>query len=133
MIPIFSERALDAIKIVSVSTGAIGLTAGFLKWLTSIFQRVAETNRTTTLLATNHLPHIQMTLNEHSEKLVQVASDIRNMDTKISGYSQRLDDTKTAVDSLNGSFLNHLNTLQESIVVTVERKQQPLDSAERQA
>ena len=116
-----SQHVLDVIKVVSVSTGMLGLSAGFLKWLTSIFKRVAETNRNVILLTTNHLPHIQASLDDHSKSLIAVVSDIRDMDTKISGYSQRLDDTKSAVDSLNGAFLNHLNTTRETVVVTVER------------
>jgi hypothetical protein len=117
-----TQHTLDIVKIVSVLTGALGVTAGFVKWLSSIFQRVSETSRNVILVTTNHLPHIQVALDKHSVLLTSVVSDVRDMDTKLSAQGRRIDDTKSAVDSLNGAFLNHLNSSRESIVVTVERK-----------
>jgi hypothetical protein len=126
-----TQHALDVVKVVGVLTGALGVTAGFVRWLSSIFKRVAETNRNVILVTTNHLPHIQAALDRHTKSLAAVVSDIRDVDTKMSGYSKRLDDTKSAVDSLSGAFLNHLNSSRESIVVTVERKPEPKSETEK--
>lgn len=64
--------------------------------------------RTILTLATNHFPHMEETLKGHTEALVAMQSDFRALDTKVSGYSQRLDDTKQAVDNLHDAFIQHL-------------------------
>lgn len=117
-----SQNTIDLAKVIGVWVGSISLLAGGLKWLTAIFKRVSEINSSVTLLTTNHLPHIQASLDSHTTALGTLASDFRDMDTKITGYSQRLDDTKDSVDALNVAFIQHLSKVQESIIVTVERK-----------
>jgi hypothetical protein len=59
-------------------------------------------------LATNHFPHIQAVLKEHTDTMASMQSDLRVLDTKVSGYSQRLDETKAAVDNLTTEFIGHL-------------------------
>ena len=117
-----SQNTVDLFKVIGVGVSGVALLAGGLKWLTMIFKRLSEINSSVTLLKTNHLPHIQASLDSHTATLNTLKSDFRDMDTKITGYSQRLDDTKDSVDALNGAFIQHLARVQESIVVTVERK-----------
>lgn len=59
-------------------------------------------------LATNHFPHIQAVLKEHTDTMASMQLDIRELDMKVSGYSERLDDTKAAVDNLTKNFIEHL-------------------------
>jgi hypothetical protein len=117
-----SQNTLDLFKVIGVGVSVTALLAGGLKWLAVIFKRVSEINTSVVLLKTNHLPHIQASLDSHTTALGTLASDVRDIDTKMSGYSRRLDDTKDSVDALNGAFIQHLARVQESIVVTVERK-----------
>jgi len=87
-----------------VSTAVIGL----LKWMTAMFRKLSDTNKTITLLTTNHLPHIQAALETHTETLSAMRSDIRDIDTKMTVYGQRLDGTNTAVEAINEAFVRHL-------------------------
>jgi hypothetical protein len=91
------------------------------RWLLDIFQEVRNINENVQLLTLNHLPHIQTSLDEHNSSLLELKSDVRDMDTKMTGFSHRLNDTKSGVDTLNESFLRHLESMQE-VTITKKRK-----------
>lgn len=87
----------------SVSTLA-GLIYGGFNWL----RQISETNKNVNLLMTNHLPHIGATLQGQDASLLELKSDIRDIDTKVGGVSQRVEGMTTSFQSLEGAFIQHL-------------------------
>ena len=76
-----------------------------LPYLTAVFQQRKKISDTVELLATNHMPHLQASLDAHGESLRILSSDVRNIDTKVDSVEQRLDDTKAfGVHALGESF-----------------------------
>lgn len=103
-------------KVVGAIGSAAGVLYGVLKWLTATYQQAKKTNENFELLMTNHLPHIQASLDAHGGTLQVLASDIRDVVTKVDGIESRLDDTKSGVHTLSESFLRHLeNTSAEAV------------------
>jgi hypothetical protein len=94
--------------------GAIGsaLTAlyGVYSYLKAVYKQRKSIDETVTLLATNHLPHLQTALDEHGKLLIQLTSDVRDVSTKVDGVESRLEDTKVGMHTLGESFLRHLES-----------------------
>ena len=92
--------------------GAIGAAGSFvygsIRYLQSVYNEFKDTSQTVTLLATNHLPHIQKSLDDHGQQLTTLSSDVRDVSTKVEGMDVRLDDSAKGVQALNESFLRHL-------------------------
>lgn len=91
-------------KVAGGATAIGSIVWGFIKWL----GQISETNRNVTLLASNHIPHLQDALDAHGAALHGIKSDVRDLGTTIEGVSQRLDDTRAGVHTLGEAFLNHL-------------------------
>jgi hypothetical protein len=80
-----------------------------------ILGRVLEINKTVTLLADNHLPHIQKSLNNQDVVLGALKTDVAKATMKIDEFHGGLGETKEAVASLNSALMTHLeNASQES-------------------
>lgn len=60
-----------------------------------------ETRDTVHLLATNHLPHIQESLNKQDIAIEGLRSNVRNLDTSLADHITRFEDTKKSVDKIN--------------------------------
>lgn len=111
-------------KVVGSIGSAAGVIYGMLKWLTATYRQAKKTNENFELLMTNHLPHIQASLDAHGGTLHSLSSDVRDVATKVDGIELRLDDTKKGVHTLSESFLRHLeNTSAESVKAGVFRKE----------
>jgi hypothetical protein len=90
-------------------SGSIGTAlAGIYHFGVKAWTWIMAPRKVILALATNHFPHIQATLKEHGDAMALMQTDLRVLGTTISGYSQRLDDTKTAVDTLTTQFIEHL-------------------------
>ena len=96
-------------KIVSSVGAAIGVIYGSLRYLHSAYQQRKKLNDTVILLATNHLPHIQQSLEEHGKVMVELKSDMNTVSVRLSGVSDRLEDTAKGVHTLNEALLRHLD------------------------
>lgn len=102
-------------KVIGATSSAVASLYGVYKYLKAAYKQRKNINDTVTLLATNHLPHIQNSLDSHSKALGVLSSDVRNVATKVDGMESRLEDTKTGVKVLGESFLRHLeNASQET-------------------
>jgi len=97
-------------KVVGSIGSAAGVIYGVLKWLTASYRQAKKTNENLDLLMTNHLPHIQASLEAHGETLHTLSSDVRDIVTKVDGIESRLEDTKQGVHTLGESFLRHLES-----------------------
>jgi hypothetical protein len=110
-------------KVIGSIGSAAGVIYGVLKWLTASYQQTKKTNQNFELLMTNHLPHIQASLDTHGTILQALSSDVRDVSTKVDGIETRLEDTKLGVHTLGESFLRHLeNTSAESVKAGAFRK-----------
>lgn len=98
-------------KVIGSIGSAAGVLYGLLKWSTATYRQAKKTNENFELLMTNHLPHIQASLDSHGGTLHMLSSDIRNVGTKVDGLESRLEDTKTGVKVLGESFLRHLENV----------------------
>ncbi len=99
----------ELIKWATIFTSIGSALAGVYHFGIKVWTWIMAPRRIIMALTTNHFPHLTATLQEHTEALIAMQSDIRNLDTQVSGYSQRLDDTKTAVESLTTKFIEHLD------------------------
>lgn len=110
-------------KVIGASGAAVSTVYGIVKYLGASYRQFKNTSDTVTLLATNHLPHIQKSLDDHgvflttlSSNVTTLSSDVRDVSTKVEGMEQRLDDTKKGVSMLGESFLRHLeNTSRDPV------------------
>ena len=110
-------------KVIGSVGSATAVIYGVLKWLTATYKQAKNTNDNLELLMTNHLPHIQASLDAHGGTLHTLSSDIRDVSTKVDGIESRLEDTKIGVHALGESFLRHLeSTSAESIKQVAFRK-----------
>ncbi len=96
-------------KIISSVGAAIGVIYGSLRYLHSAYQQRKKLNDTVILLATNHLPHIQQSLEDHGKAMVELKSDMNAVSVRLSGVSDRLEDTAKGVHTLNEALLRHLD------------------------
>lgn len=101
-------------KIIGTVGAAIGSIYSIFKYLKTSYSQRKTIRDTVTLLANNHLPHIQASLDSHGEVLKSLTADIRVVSEKVDGVETRLEDTKTGMRVLSESFLRHLeNTSRE--------------------
>lgn len=98
----------EIIKWVGIATSLGTAGAGIFRYGKKAVDWWMAPRRTLLAFSTNHFPHIQDTLKQHTDAMERMQSDLRDLDTKVSGYGQRLDDTKKAVDSLHDAFIQHL-------------------------
>src|SRR5271154_6039784 len=115
------QSAWPEIKTICAALGVVGVGGGVIykvsKYIVSKIQNVLHLGDNVSLLLTNHVPHLQIAMDENGKQMVALASDVRSLDTKIDGVCGRLEDTKTHVSELNTSFLRHLeNASRENIV-----------------
>ena len=73
-----------------------------------ILGRVLEINETVTLLANNHLPHIQKSLNSQDVVLGALKTDVEKSAMKIDEFHGCLVETKESVVMLNSALMTHL-------------------------
>lgn len=69
-----------------------------------------ETRDTVKLLATNHLPHIQESLNNQDVAIAGLRSNMRNLDTSLADHVKRFEDTKKSVDKINDALIDQAFT-----------------------
>ena len=79
-----------------------------------VFKRVREINDTVSLLATNHLPHIQKSLNDQDVVLSTLKTDVTKASQKIEEFGDGLHETKETVAMLNSALIAHLENVLES-------------------
>ena len=99
-----------------IVTGAIlgVLTTGWalVKSFFSVYNAVRDTHQTVVLLAENHLPHIQESLNKQDVTINQieqygkdVSANVKTVELRLSDHVMRFEDTKKSVDRINDLFL----------------------------
>lgn len=109
-------------KVIGSIGSAAGVIYGLLKWSIATYQQAKKTNDNFELLMTNHLPHIQASLDSHGGTLHTLSSDIRDVGTKVDGMELRLEDTKKGVHALGESFLRHLEATSKESAPRNRRK-----------
>ena len=97
-------------KVIGATGAAVSTLYGIYKYFRAVYKQRQNIDETVTLLATNHLPHIQASLDAHGEVLKSLTSDVRNVGTKVDGVEARLEDTKRGMHTLGESFLRHLES-----------------------
>ena len=121
------DLILSILKDVGYVGAGVGVIYGVFKWVASAFHTVRNTNANLTLLMENHLPHIQNAVDAQGESLRGIKSDVRDLDTKMTGHGQRLEDMKTAVHAVGESLSRHLeNTSKENATVKVVRRKRAI-------
>lgn len=104
------------IKIAGAVSTVSGSCYGFFHWVLRPVKKIMETNDTVSLLAANHIPHIEQAIEAHTTALQGLKSDMRSADVKVDGLCNRVDDLKGAVHTLGESFIQHLeNASQERV------------------
>jgi archaellum component FlaC len=92
--------------------GTVGVAAGILwkviMWSFNVIKKIGSINENVEALVTNHLPHIQESLDAHGASLSGLKSDVRDVNTRIGTVETRLEDTRRGVHTLGDSFLRHL-------------------------
>lgn len=89
--------------------GAITSISGFAWLVFKWFRAVTETSSNVNLLMSNHLPHIQSSLDAHGTALQGIKSDVRDMGTQLSAMGDRVSDTRAAVHVLGEKFIDHID------------------------
>jgi len=115
-----SELILTVIKDTGYVGSGFGVMYAVVKWLTSFLHTARDTNAKIDLVMANHLPHIQEAVDAQGAALRGIKSDVRDLDTKVSGYGDRLDDTKSAVHALGTAFLQHLEHASKESTPAIE-------------
>ena len=134
MPPAFFNLVMFWSKILGALGTAVGVLYGFFKWLlpkVPFVKQVNETSLKLDSLMNNHLHTIQSSLNAQDGVLTTIKSDVKNLDTKIEGVNDRLEDTKKGVHTLGESFLRHLEDAakdREEMVSTASEVKKDLDS-----
>ncbi len=103
-----SSHGYDVIKAIGVGLTALGFVVGGLKWIITVFKKLTKINSTIELLATNHLPHIQSSLDAHTEALQGIKKDVAVLGTRMENHETRLGDTRGELKIVHASFLKHL-------------------------
>lgn len=102
-------------KVIGSVGTAVGVIYGILNWMRATYKQNKLTNDNVALLMSNHLPHLQSSLDSHGDALGILSSDIRNIGTQVEGVEKRQEDLRKGVHTLGESFLRHLeNTSKES-------------------
>ena len=101
-------------------TGAVATFGGVIGFLhktliSPVFKRVKAINETVTQLATNHLPHIQTSLNAQDVVLEELKSDVAKGTQKIQHFGEGLNETKDTVAMLHEALLTHLQKTSEEV------------------
>lgn len=116
--PDFIQHLLFWSKLGGALSTLGGLIYGGFNWL----RQISETNKNVGLLMTNHLPHISATLQGQDKSLADLKSDVRNIDTKVAGISQRVGDMAEDFHSLENSFIQHLENAEKKEIKKHKRK-----------
>ena len=89
-----AHRVLFAGKIAG-AIGAIGAVGyAVFGFLFKAIKKISNINDNVSLMLNNHFPHVQQSLDEHGTALEGIKSDVRDLDTRMDGANQRLDDTR---------------------------------------
>ena len=105
------DRFIFAGKIAGAVVAIGGLFYHPTKRILAGVRKVFGISESMDILLTNHLPHIQKALDTSAKEMVEVRSDVRDLGTKVSGMSDRIDDTKAAIHTLGTSFISHLENV----------------------
>ena len=115
MLPVSLQGFYLWSKVIAAAGSAVGVIYGIISWLRAAYHQIKKTNDTMELLMSNHLPHIQTSLDSHGDALGVLSSDIRDVGTKMDGMEKRQEDLRKGVHTLGESFLRHLeNTSKET-------------------
>ena len=102
--------------------GAVGAIGSFGYGAIRSLVANMQTKKMVETLTTNHIPHVQASIDAHTTALQGIKGDVRELDVKFDGLSTRLDDTRGAVHTLGESFLRHVeNASQEKAIVKKKR------------
>jgi preprotein translocase subunit SecD len=104
------------------STVLITAVVAIFKYLKAVYKQRQQLNDTVTLLATNHVPHLQKALDEHGGMLVNITSDVRDIGTKMQGVEDRQEDLRRGVHTLGDSFLRHLEAASRETSKPVKKR-----------
>jgi hypothetical protein len=108
-------------KLVGAIGTAVGTLYGIIRWLRAGYKEVKITNENIATLMSNHIPHLQSTLDAHGDSLQVIKSDVRILDTKFAGMESNLETTRGAVHTLGTSFLQHLENASKEKSVSKKR------------
>jgi hypothetical protein len=104
--------SLTIVKIVASGTVITGFVWGLVKGFFSIYYTVRETKNTVHLIATNHLPHVQESLNRQDTAITEIKGSVQQVENRLADHVTRFEDTKKFVDKINESLIqsavNHI-------------------------
>jgi hypothetical protein len=103
-----ASHAHDVIKAVGFVLSILGVVSGGLKWVFAVFKKLTEINSTIELLATNHLPHIQKSLDDHTEALQGIKLDVGILGNRMENHETRLNDTREGLKAVHTTLIKHL-------------------------
>lgn len=81
----------------------------YSKIVRPVVGRVKEINDTVLLLSTNHLPHIQASLNRQDDVLKVLVDESSKSKVEIEACATRQIDMKKSIDTIGEALLTHLN------------------------
>src|ERR1700723_873717 len=87
-----------------------------LRCLVRVIKKITSIDDNICLILGNHLPHLGAAIENQSKSLDGLKSDLRDVDTRVAGLGQGLEDPRATVTELNCSFIQHLNTSARELV-----------------
>jgi hypothetical protein len=106
--PIVVQHIYFWLKFIGAAGSASVAVFGVYKYFNAVYKQRQNLDNTVTLLATNHLPHLQKSVDEHGEALKALTSDVRDIGTKVDGVEKRQEDLRKGVHTISDAFLRHL-------------------------
>lgn len=92
------------VPIVASLTFLWGVVKG-IRYAGSLHDTVKSTDSTVKLLATNHLPHIQESLNRQDTAIEVIRGDVKQVAGGLADHVKRFEDTKKIVDTFNQGLI----------------------------
>lgn len=123
--PAFWQNLITAGKVVGALSTFVGVLYGAVRWVSSLLERkLAGLNGNVTLLMTNHMPHIQTSINDFKVGMARVEAQVEGMGT-------RLDEGKEEIRALGTAFTQHLQFHQAASVLVPSNGTEPVAPAAR--
>lgn len=110
--------------VAAVGTLCVALSYLYKKLVSPVVKRVTHISSTVDLLASNHIPHLEMSMKSQEETLRsqdvvlgELKMDVRDTKEQIEKYGEGLSETKNAVGTLQTALMNHLehNSMEVSV------------------
>lgn len=120
LVNVVSPSMAHSIFYVSKIVGAIAVIiaaiyAGF-SWMVKVIRGVTSIRDNVGLLANQHFPHLQQAVTQQGEELKGLKADIREVNTRVTGMGERLEDTRDTVNTLSASFVRHIDVAAREMV-----------------